>query len=92
MTLKWLGTVHRIVVESKGPASGVTESFDLALTMVFIAMICLNPQASGILVSLGFSFFTLKFKKGYYISESKAADGGGISELGMVPYKSTYYM
>lgn len=55
VTLKGLGTVHGTVVGWKGPASGVTESYQ-APAMALIALVSLNPQASGIQASLSFSF------------------------------------
>lgn len=60
VTSKGLGTVHGTVVEWKGPASGVIEFFYQAPAMVLIALMGLNPQASGILASLSFSFLIFK--------------------------------
>ena len=48
VTLKGLGAVHRTVLEWNGPASDFTEFIDLVPAMALIALVSLNPQASGI--------------------------------------------
>lgn len=53
----------------KGSVSDVADSFGLATDVGLISLLCLNLQASGILVSLA-SFFISKIKKGHYLSES----------------------
>lgn len=61
VNLKGLGAVHRTVVEWNGPASDITEFIDRVPAMALIALVSLNPPASGIWGSLGFSFLIIIF-------------------------------